>query len=256
MTKKGQITDNCTVALSHDSQNDKYRCLSKIPDRLLTSIVQLSTLQENDKSESIYTKSSKTHILKPSPIQKDDPRMSDNSLELILDKLIFKLSSKNTNNVEGDDFNLKELAKVLKLCLLKIKQLSMSLDISKSDSRSKIDRLELERNMLLKDIEMIKRKQCSFLPHEKMVTPLPNQNKNYSNYLGQITPVSTPIKSPETRVHISSDSPSNEDQAKSKHSEHHSALFFHYYTSPADSGSDFSSIDNRRNKRRKKEKNK
>lgn len=152
----------------------------------------------------------------------------------------------------------------MKLCLLKIKQLSLSLDISKKDSLSKIDRLELERNMLLKDIEMLKRKQYYFTPHENTFTPAPIQHRTSCDYFSQMTPNPTPTKSPskpkvsshsEASKKINNSASSIYSSPRSKRSEHHSALFFHYYTSPADSGSDFSSVDNRRNKRRKKEKN-
>lgn len=266
MTGKEQATDNCAVALKRDPRKNNYHFLSKIPDNLLTSIVQLSTLQENDEFECVNATTSEKRILKPSPIPKNDSGMSNNSLELVLDKLIFKLSAtKSTEkSVRENDISMEELIKILKLCLLKIKQLSLSLDISKKDSLSKIDRLELERNMLLKDIEMLKRKQYYFTPHENTFTPAPIQHRTGYDYFSQMTPNSTPIKSPskpkvsshsEASKKINNSASSIYSSPRSKRSEHHSALFFHYYTSPADSGSDFSSVDNRRNKRRKKEKN-
>lgn len=266
MTGKEQATDNCAVVLKHDPRKDNYHFLSKIPDNLLTSIVQLSTLQENDEFECVNATTSEKRILKPSPIPKNGSGMSNNSLELVLDKLIFKLSAtKSTEkSVRENDISIEELTKILKLCLLKIKQLSLSLDISKKDSLSKIDRLELERNMLLKDIEMLKRKQYYFTPHENTFTPAPIQHRTSCDYFSQMTPNPTPTKSPskpkvsshsEASKKINNSASSIYSSPRSKQSEHHSALFFHYYTSPADSGSDFSSVDNRRNKRRKKKKN-
>ncbi|QPG73295.1 hypothetical protein FOA43_000605 [Brettanomyces nanus] len=255
---------------------------SGISDELLASIVKLSTLQEtadiNHDMTDTNTKGSTGVTLLQSPIKKTDSRVVD-SLESKLSRLIARLSEKKEKSDQGD------VIKMLKMCLIKIKQLNMTLNFVKEDNASKIDRLELERDLLFKEIGFIKHKSYRLNTSKADST----QGDATPGVQGYVTPITTPHR---RRIQIirtarlnpglrrsrkahhgrsksleetSSDyrdraghkknSLSLDDHNKSHlHSHSHSqgTQFFHYYsnTNSVEAG-DFNSVDNRRNKKRR-----
>ncbi|GMG19389.1 unnamed protein product [Ambrosiozyma monospora] len=101
----------------------------------------------------------------------------DDFVESQLSHLITLLSSKAMNEnpsikkeeIEDDDgietqqhsveLNKENILKVLKLSLMKIRQLNLNIECLKEGANSKVDRLELERDLLIKEITFIKTRQ-------------------------------------------------------------------------------------------------
>ncbi|VEU20901.1 DEKNAAC101804 [Brettanomyces naardenensis] len=257
-----------------------------ISDTLLASIVKLSTLQDVGNSQNVGAKLNRARHVSPdsdssngkenlskSPIKKDDARLHLDSLELQLGRLISKLSD------GAGVLDREEILNMLKLCLVRIKQMSMTLYFVKSDNESKIDRLELERDLLLKEIGFIKNRR--FTPPLEADNHAPTLTQ-IDTSLGKdsyITPITTPQKRririvPTTRLSASAQRIRGHGRSRSLESasagnkghkrthsspevgqtKAHSTQFFHYYTNAyGENTGDFNSIDNRRNKKRRRD---
>ncbi|ODV87638.1 hypothetical protein CANARDRAFT_30967 [[Candida] arabinofermentans NRRL YB-2248] len=116
---------------------------NKLSDKLLSTILKVST-------ESIATAKS----------ENDDTSISNNAddeLELKINNLIIRLSSPPDDSVKQP--SSEETLNVLKLSLIKIRQLKLYLSFVKSNEKSRMERWELERDIMLKEIEFIKNRQ-------------------------------------------------------------------------------------------------
>lgn len=193
-----------------------------ISEKLLTSIVRLATLQEE-----------------PTPLKQqqllDSPLARNEGLQDSVELRIARLAAKYE---DGKD---QELVQVLKLALMKLKQQDLALKMGKSDADSKIERLEVESDLLLREIEFIKKRGNVVVTRGDAVIEQ-----------SQVTPITTPRK---RRIKVIETT-----QLKSPrigHKRGHSdpgvskkVQFFHYYSQGQDENE---SVDNRRSKKSKTE---